>query len=221
MKVTVSCFQPGDAAPTVVDEVFTLERGALAVVCSLFGALRRASPRWWHCSCTPGETRTFSPVAGALPQRTTPELQYLEANFAGLASYGLSANCWPTSCPLGRPLHATAVPPLCSGRSPNSNWKPILRPPNWSSRSRSVLSSDCTRVRRNGRSPGPPGPKVTAGHQTGDSADVERYEQPRAYALGGQRPPAGASVWPWSGDGGQQLGCGPARALQQCQRAHC
>ena len=42
-------------------------------------------------------------------ERTTPELQYLEAKFAGLVSYGLSAKLLAEVLPLGRPLHATAV----------------------------------------------------------------------------------------------------------------
>jgi hypothetical protein len=79
------------------------------VVHSLFGTLRLASPRWWHCSCTAHETQTFSPLAAVLPERTTPELQYLEAKFAGLASYGLSAKLLAEVLPLGRRLHATAV----------------------------------------------------------------------------------------------------------------
>jgi hypothetical protein len=44
-----------------------------------------------------------------LPMRVTPELQYLEAKFVGLVSYGLSATLLAELLPLGRPLHATAV----------------------------------------------------------------------------------------------------------------
>jgi hypothetical protein len=79
------------------------------VVRSLFGTLRLASPRWWHCGCQPQASRTFSPLAAVLPTRVTPELQYLEARFAGLVSYGLSAQLLGEVFPLGRPLHATAV----------------------------------------------------------------------------------------------------------------
>jgi len=79
------------------------------VVHSLFGTLRLPSPRWWHCSCSAHETKTFSPLAETIPERATPELQYLEAKFAGLASYGLSAKLLAEVLPLGRPLHATAV----------------------------------------------------------------------------------------------------------------
>jgi hypothetical protein len=45
------------------------------VVRTLFGTLRLASPRWWHCTCTTRETKTFSPLAGTIPERATPELQ--------------------------------------------------------------------------------------------------------------------------------------------------
>ncbi len=79
------------------------------VVRTLFGTLRLASPRWWHCSCSPHETRTFSPLAALIPERTTPELSYLEAKFAGLASYGLSAKLLAEVLPLGRSLHATVL----------------------------------------------------------------------------------------------------------------
>jgi hypothetical protein len=79
------------------------------VVRSLFGTLRLASPRWWHCDCQPQASRTFSPLAAVLPTRVTPELQYLEAKFAGLVSYGLAAQLLGEVLPLGRALHATAV----------------------------------------------------------------------------------------------------------------
>ena len=79
------------------------------MVRTLFGTLRLPSPRWWRCPCSPGQTRTFSPLAAALPDRVTPELFYLEAKFAALASYGISARLLAEVLPLGRRLHATAV----------------------------------------------------------------------------------------------------------------
>src|SRR5687767_14463153 len=51
------------------------------VVRSLFGTLRLPSPRLYACPCqTRGRRRrgSTSPLAEALPERTTPELQYLE-----------------------------------------------------------------------------------------------------------------------------------------------
>ena len=44
-----------------------------------------------------------------LPERSTPELSYLQAKFAALASYGVTATLLAELLPLGRPLHATAV----------------------------------------------------------------------------------------------------------------
>jgi hypothetical protein len=79
------------------------------VVRSLFGTLRLPSPRLYACPCLPRARRSTTPLAEALPGRTTPELLYLEAKFAGLASYGLSAALLAEVLPLGRPLHATAV----------------------------------------------------------------------------------------------------------------
>jgi len=57
---------------------------------TVFGKLTVESPRFYHCSCQPQESRTFSPLATQLPERTTPELLYLETKFASLLSYGLS-----------------------------------------------------------------------------------------------------------------------------------
>ena len=54
-------------------------------------------------------TGPSAPLAELLSERTTPELLYLEAKFAGLASYGTSARLLAEVLPLGRPLHAAAV----------------------------------------------------------------------------------------------------------------
>jgi len=80
------------------------------VMRTLFGVLRLDSPRWWSCPCTPRTAaRAFSPLAAVLRERTTPESSYLQARFAGLVSYGLSADLLNEILPLGRALHATTV----------------------------------------------------------------------------------------------------------------
>ncbi len=79
------------------------------VMRTLFGTVQLQSPRWRHCSCQPQPTRTFCPLATALPERATPELLYLESKFAGLVSYGQSARLLAETLPLGRTLHASAV----------------------------------------------------------------------------------------------------------------
>ena len=79
------------------------------VVRSLFGALRLASPRWWHCDCRDQPTRTFQPLAALLPERTTPELAYQQTRFAALVSYGITADLLGELLPLGRRLHPAVV----------------------------------------------------------------------------------------------------------------
>lgn len=79
------------------------------VVRSLFGVLRLPSPRWWHCDCREQPTRTFAPLVAVLPERTTPELAYLQARFAGLVSYGITADLLGELLPLGRALHPAVV----------------------------------------------------------------------------------------------------------------
>ena len=79
------------------------------VVASLFGALRLASPRWWHCGCRGQPARTFQPLAGLLPGRTTPELACLQARFAAVVSCGITADLLGELLPLGRRLHPAVV----------------------------------------------------------------------------------------------------------------
>jgi hypothetical protein len=74
-----------------------------------FGRLQLPSPRWRHCPCQPRPRKTFSPLAEILPERTTPELLYLESKFSSLVSYGLNARLLGELLPLGRRLHATTV----------------------------------------------------------------------------------------------------------------
>jgi len=63
------------------------------VVRSLFGKLTLASPRLYTCACQGEETRrSHSPLAELLPERTTPELQYLQAKWAALLPYGVTVD---------------------------------------------------------------------------------------------------------------------------------
>ena len=71
--------------------------------------MRLPSPRWWHCDCQPQRTRTFRPLAVLLPERSTPELAYLQAKFAALISYAISAQLLAEVLPLGRRLDPTVL----------------------------------------------------------------------------------------------------------------
>ena len=67
------------------------EKGQHTIVFrSLFGKLRLPSPRLYTCSCQPQEKQSFSPLAERLPERTAPELLYLQTKWASLMSYGLT-----------------------------------------------------------------------------------------------------------------------------------
>ena len=57
---------------------------------SLFGKMEIPSPRLYTCSCQPQEKGSFSPLAERLPERTAPELLYLQTKWASLMSYGLT-----------------------------------------------------------------------------------------------------------------------------------
>src|SRR5213080_306310 len=55
-----------------------------AVFRTVFGDVPVESPRLIHCPCQAHETESFSPLAELLPERTTPELLYLETKWASL-----------------------------------------------------------------------------------------------------------------------------------------
>ncbi len=76
---------------------------------TLFGKLRLKSPRFYHCQCQPQPTRTFSPLAERLPERSTPELLYLETKWASLMSYGMTTKLLDEVLPIGKQVNAETV----------------------------------------------------------------------------------------------------------------
>jgi hypothetical protein len=76
---------------------------------TLFGKLRLKSPRLYHCQCRPYLTQTFSPLAELLPERSTPELLYLEAKWASLMSYGMTTHLLQEVLPIGQHHNASIV----------------------------------------------------------------------------------------------------------------
>jgi hypothetical protein len=71
-----------------------------------FGRLDLASPRFYRCRCQTKARQSFSPLVNWLGDHTSPELQYLEAQFAALLSYGVSARILCCVLPL---QHATSI----------------------------------------------------------------------------------------------------------------
>ncbi len=79
------------------------------VVRTLFGKLRLASPQFYQCRCRHHATRTFSPLADALPERTTPELACLETKLVALASYGLTIDLLAEVLPIGKAISVASL----------------------------------------------------------------------------------------------------------------
>jgi hypothetical protein len=74
-----------------------------------FGKLQLDSPRLYCCRCESNDGRSFSPVAELLPERTSPELRYLETKFAALVSYGLTVKLLEEVLPIDQALSPTAI----------------------------------------------------------------------------------------------------------------
>src|SRR5262249_6441953 len=76
---------------------------------TVFGKFELSSPRLFHCPCQSQPTRSFSPLAELLVQRTSPELLYLEAKYASLVSYGLCLKLFEEVLPHGSEIHASTI----------------------------------------------------------------------------------------------------------------
>jgi DNA-directed RNA polymerase subunit RPC12/RpoP len=76
---------------------------------TLFGKFQLQSPRLYHCQCQPHPPRTFSPLAERLPERSTPELLYLETKWASLMSYGMTTKLLAEVLPIGKYINAATV----------------------------------------------------------------------------------------------------------------
>jgi hypothetical protein len=76
---------------------------------TVFGALPIDSPRLYHCPCQVHATTSFSPLATLLPERTTPELLYLETKWAALMSYGLTVKLLQDVLPIDEPQEAVTI----------------------------------------------------------------------------------------------------------------
>ena len=74
-----------------------------------FGKLKLDSPQLYRCPCEAQGTKSVSPLVELLPERTSPELAYLETKFAALVSYGLSVQLLHEILPLGQGLSTTTV----------------------------------------------------------------------------------------------------------------
>jgi hypothetical protein len=77
---------------------------------TVFGKLQIRSPRLRRCPCSDGKgTKSFSPLARVLPERSTPERLYLETLFASLLSYDTTTKLLTELLPLEEQLNAMTI----------------------------------------------------------------------------------------------------------------
>jgi hypothetical protein len=74
-----------------------------------FGKLHLPSLRLFYCACQEQPTRSFSPLAKLLCERTSPELLYLQSKFASLMSYGLTVKLLSEVLPIEGEINAATV----------------------------------------------------------------------------------------------------------------
>jgi hypothetical protein len=96
-----SCSACGQPRPTKGQHQLSLP--------TVFGKITVPSPRFLHCDCQPHETKSFSLLAQMLPERTTPELLFLDTKWSSLMSYGLTAEFLQEVLPMDSPLHASTI----------------------------------------------------------------------------------------------------------------
>lgn len=80
---------------------------------TLFGKIELESPRLFYCDCESEDesppAKTFSPLANALPERTAPELLYLETKFGAQISFDLSRQLLAEVLPLHEEFNAATI----------------------------------------------------------------------------------------------------------------
>lgn len=76
---------------------------------TLFGKVSLQSERLHHCECQSHTTKTFSPLAELLAERTTPEMLFLETKWSSLMSYDMTTKLLEDTLPMDAPLHASTI----------------------------------------------------------------------------------------------------------------
>ena len=76
---------------------------------TLFGKLTLSSLRLHQCDCQTTPSKTFSLLAELLPERTAPELLYLEAKWCTLLSFGMTFDLLQEVLPMSEELNVTTL----------------------------------------------------------------------------------------------------------------
>ena len=97
-----------------------------------FGRIELISPRFYTCRCQGTQRSSHSPLSAWLGSHISPELEYLEGQFAALLPYGVSARILNTVLPLDNATSIT-VGGGCALRPPRRK-RGMLRLPRGSTR---------------------------------------------------------------------------------------
>jgi hypothetical protein len=91
-----------------------------------FGKLKLGSPQLYCCACGTQRPKSVSPLAKRLAERTSPELAYLETQFAALVSCGFSVKLLKEVLAIHQELNTMAIQlQVCSaGRRLGSRMRP-------------------------------------------------------------------------------------------------
>ena len=85
-------------------------KGASGIILrTLFGSLTVPCQRLYRCRCEGLTRSSFSPIAALFPERSVPELVYLQTKWASLMSYGLTCDLLADVLPLERRLSPRSV----------------------------------------------------------------------------------------------------------------
>ena len=76
---------------------------------TVFATLSVDRPWLYQCGCQAHTTASVSPLATLLPERTTPDLLYLESTWAAFMSYGLTVKLRQDVLPIDEPLEAVTI----------------------------------------------------------------------------------------------------------------
>ncbi len=79
---------------------------------SIFGRLALPSPRWFECACKDRNTRrrpTWSPLAAALPERVSPQLEHLLVKYAAHLPYARAVEVLQDLLPLDECISVSAT----------------------------------------------------------------------------------------------------------------
>jgi hypothetical protein len=79
------------------------------IVRTVFGKTKIKSPRFYRCICAASGRESFSPLAELFPERTAPELVYLETKWASLMPYGMTINLLNDVLPVGNDLSSRTI----------------------------------------------------------------------------------------------------------------